>query len=922
MNEYSIEEKIKEKLLFQLNDAKLKERIDRNSIEKYYEAVCQLEKLKAGEDDSFDKKIREINLEAVIAWVETKIVISQPEPEKLINSQTHVSWLPNRRSEISWDYWECYKKLLSYEHGPAVLTRLDAVTDDILDCIKDPSTKGQWDSRGLVMGQVQSGKTLNYVGLINKAADAGYKIIVVLAGMHNNLRVQTQKRIDEGFIGKDTSNDDRPKIGVGELVEHKAPQAFTSARDDGDFVSQEASKTTHTIRGFDTPLVFVVKKNKSRLQYLRNWLLSSAERPEGHERIADIPLLIIDDEADQASIDTKREDKEVPSDEHDPSAINKQIRAILDDFDQSAYVAYTATPFANILIHDESTTKDVGLDLFPKDFIWCLEPPSNYIGPGTLFGFTSEYKEVDEEGLDLVRTFTDSTEWMPDKHDRYHDPTAVDLPNSVKEAINTFILTCATRLLREAKPHHNTMLVHVTRFIDVQEKVANQINLHLIDIRNQLLGDTGDSSARRELKELWEKDFEKTSKKIQRTDFAQKIELKIPLHTFKEVEANLELAVSRIKVKHVSSESSDVLDYPELEENETGHTYLVVGGDKLSRGLTLEGLCASYYGRPSKMYDTLMQMGRWFGYRPNYLDLCRIWTTGTIKSWYRSIALASFELMEEFKQMSREEMTPKDFGLKIRIDPKLMVTNSAKQRNGVKQLITFSGHSSGPRAFREKDRERDLRDVDELITSIKSLKSGENDSPELGQDIIFREVPEEFIREYLRKLDDRDAYPEASEFQPKVLLDYIAKRVEKGGLTSWTVVLKNGRGQETNYPIGGYTYRLTKREALKKIDGSDPVTYAIRQLASPGDEAIDLSSAELAKVKELVGEKPLSGHHYRKVKSLKKGLLVIYPVSDIDDPNQRPYTGIYFSLPNDQVRDGGEKVNYYMTNSVYQKYES
>lgn len=306
----------------------------------------------------------------------------------LEDNRDHEEWLADARSSIEWNFWNRYKKYLEVDEKlpPLVVKNIDETTEEILKRLESPARKGAWDRRGMVVGNVQSGKTSNYTGLISKAVDAGYKIVIVLAGLNNDLRSQTQKRIDKGFLGRDTKKRDSydqtsSKIGAGLLpgfVEQPVI-AVTSADANGDF-----KKTVHksvTITPGGDPIVAVVKKNVTPLNNLLNWFTGT----NNSGKIAGIPLLLIDDEADNASVDTKAAKRigitETDADvlEQDPTKINGLIRQILNCFSQSAYVGYTATPFANIFIYptdEENIDEKYGEDLYPRSFIVNLHAPS------------------------------------------------------------------------------------------------------------------------------------------------------------------------------------------------------------------------------------------------------------------------------------------------------------------------------------------------------------------------------------------------------------------------------------------------------------------------------------------------------------------------------------------------------------------
>jgi len=351
----------------------------------------------------------------------------------LSDKMGHKDWL-NASRRKDWRYWQRYRDFLESKMSVKAVDALDEATNKILELLEDPLREGRWDRRGLVVGHVQSGKTGNYTGLICKAADAGYKIIIVLAGMHNNLRSQTQIRLEEGFLGYETSakNDMVRYIGVGENGRDAEirPNCATNRSDNGDFNTKVAKHLA--ISPEQRPWLFVVKKNKTVLERLLKWIrnhVADAKDADGRPLVSGFPLLLIDDEADHASVDTGdqivNKDGTV-DDEYQPKAINSRIRKILHSFARKAYVGYTATPFANIFIDRRKTTKEEGPDLFPQSFIVNISAPSNYVGPARVFGLRS----IDGRagGLPLTREVNDQADtsgedgWMPVRHDKNHVP--------------------------------------------------------------------------------------------------------------------------------------------------------------------------------------------------------------------------------------------------------------------------------------------------------------------------------------------------------------------------------------------------------------------------------------------------------------------------------------------------------------------
>ena len=397
----------------------------------------------------------------------------------------HVPWLRQRKEAVTeWPFWNRYERYLREHVGlPTETVRnIDEVTDDILGRLEAPDRAGAWDRRGLVSGQVQSGKTANYTGLIAKALDSGYKLVVVLAGIHNSLRSQTQARIDAGILGFDTRNQLRfdqttesSRIGVGRMHGPFLPvSSFTSSRDNGDF-KLNVAKNVGVVPGGNDPIILVVKKYKSILENLYKWataLRMETDPETGRPTVRDVPLLVIDDEADHASVDTSAARQDAEAAETDPTTINRLIRKFLDTFQRSAYVGYTATPFANIFIDPDKSHREAGEDLFPRSFIINLPAPSTYIGPARVFGLIQDSTNAIDrvEPLPIVRDVNDHQLWLPDGH-KSDFTIRADIPQSLRHAIVTFLIAGATRRLRGQTSTHNSMLIHVTRFTRVQTQV-------------------------------------------------------------------------------------------------------------------------------------------------------------------------------------------------------------------------------------------------------------------------------------------------------------------------------------------------------------------------------------------------------------------------------------------------------------------
>ena len=818
----------------------------------------------------------------LIREIESQYRVRVDDYRIIEKTERKLPWLYSKKSEINWNFWSRYREYLQDEKkfAPEVLLKSDLLTDRILDSLFDPTANVQIDKRGLVVGQVQSGKTSNYTGLICKAIDAGYKLIIVLAGTHNDLRSQTQLRLDEGVLGFDTQhtrafNQNEFKIGVGKILTKTATVAhsLTSSASKGDFSKGAADSCGFN---FETrePVIAVVKKNSQILKRLEGWLKSKAG-DEGGEIISSKSLLLIDDEADNASIDTKK----IGSDT--PTAINGRIRGILGLFRKSAYVGYTATPFANIFIplNDDN--------LFPRDFIINVPPPSNYIGPERVFGFN--FQENDDnlnDVLPIVNRIQDYALFVPDKHKK-NDTLPSIAPESLKRAIRCFILTCAIRRLRGQVDVHNSMLIHVTRFQLWQNHITEIVQKELY--RYQIGIDQRDQDILDEFRRSFELDDEQYRSYLSVSEIIlnsplREIDIHVQIHSWDEVQEQLFHAVSRIVVKAIHGSSGDALEY---FDHKKGLYVIAVGGDKLSRGLTLEGLSVSYYLRASKMYDTLMQMGRWFGYRPGYVDLCRLFTSRELNEWFCHITHASEELREEFDYMAdKTGSTPEEYALKVRTHPGVLQISAAnKLRMAVTVKVSWSGRLVESYELR-KDSEAIANNLECTRRFISSLS---NNFIKKNSGYLWFDVSVKKITEYLSGV----MTPEnLKAYAPKNLIRFINAQIPNHELTDWRVALMTKKATNTSIDFQINSETLTTGCFLRRqdVNSSNEHIYYLRKshLISPDDEFIDLSPEELKAAMDLTRRKRLekkkegdplypNGEIVRnEIRDAKKPLLLIY----------------------------------------------
>lgn len=797
---------------------------------------------------------------------ESKILEGNLDHEKWLNPINGKAY--NR--DIEWKFWDDYQRYLIEEenfsrnivHGSNGISR---TVNKILAALDDPTRDGLWDRRGLIVGEVQSGKTANYIGLISKAADAGYKLIIVLAGMYNDLRAQTQQRIDQGFIGYNSKQDlnnqsANNRFGVGNYMGHLPVMYYTNGNQNGDFSKQNAEQTP-TPLNYQEPIVLVVKKNKSIMDNINNWISRYMHRKRNS--IDDVPLMIIDDECDSASVNTKRFN--VDDDQHVPTAINSGIRDILAKFDKSVYIGYTATPFANILIKRNDRHRDLGEDLFPRDFILNIPRPSNHIGPEQFFGISGDPDLNIEEsrGYPLLYTVRDGDMLLPDIKELKTNVIVPELNQSLLRAIKSFILSCAARMHRGQIKTHNSMLIHVSHYINAQRQVMVKVEEEYERLRNIILNAAQSHTLWTELQTIWEQEYMRVSQVLENDNLGE-------VNSWEEIKVHVREVVDRIDITMVNGYSKDALEYKKLQENGIFQNIIAIGGNRLARGLTLESLTISYFLRTSKMYDTLLQMGRWFGYRDNYLDLCRIYTTRGLISAYRHIALATKELKDEFDRMYEAREKPDNWGLKIRSHPDLLlVTGYGKSHWATKASITFDGALLQSRNIKinEVDCDANTELINNVFLKKYKFEKTVNDIAYINHEVSSVDVID-FVNDY--KNGPHHAW------NPKIVSQYIRKRNNLNQITDWTVAILNAKeSQQTKQVDNLGELRLTLRNGAKV---SENIVLIDKAILSPSHEGIDLKfyKNSIAKGKEDYPHN--SGAQIRHKRAQKRALLLLYPI--------------------------------------------
>jgi hypothetical protein len=861
---------------------------------------------------------------AVIADIEAREQIGIGRTTRLKDTVDHVDWYFGQRRGEGRLFYERYAGFLHQSEGwgSGLLAALDESTDAVMELLEDPHRSGSWDRRGLVLGHVQSGKTANYAGLLCKAADAGYRLLIVLAGMHNVLRLQTQLRLDRDFLGYRSTSVGSPEgftwVGVGLLDRRPRADFLTTRNANGDFNRAAADRAG--IAPESRPLLLVVKKNGRILENLNAWV-GDFLVPRGDTK--EIPLLVVDDEADQASVDTGEQDfvDGVPDPEYEPKRVNGEIRRLLKSFDKSAYVAYTATPFANVLVHDQRATDEHGADLFPRSFIINLPQPSSYVGPVEVFGIERPDRSSGAM-LDAFREVDQQREgWMPQDHDRTHVPTfdgAERIPPSLEEAIMAFVLVGAARRARGQLGRHNSMLVHVSRFKDLHRAVHSQVDEWFTGFRRKIRYSPAKVTQR--LSDLWHGDFIPSSAE----SLANGFDPRAPMPTWDEVRAQLVEVCDRIKVVVVNMDSLEPLDYEAYSD--TGLNVIAVGGDKLSRGLTLEGLSVSYFLRASRMYDSLMQMGRWFGYRPGYVDFCRLYTTDDLRLHYRHVATAAEELREQLDHMQALGETPERYGLRIQSHPLLLVTARNKMRYTNEYSVSFAGQGKIQTVFDrspvviKSNAARTAEFLDRLgapAGQARTVDLPDGSKANWSGRLVWRGVTGVDVATWLRSLHFA---PESYDVSGVRMAEYIDAQLAIGELTDWTVALAvSGKGGTMR--LGSREVRTTRRKVLDREGrATRKDRYVVGTILDPWDESIDLDPPQFVAALELTNrartEKGLdpetrpAGQAIRAVRGKgwqeagvvgdpRRGLVIVYPLDpaepaiDVDVP----IVGVVVSFP-------------------------
>ena len=769
------------------------------------------------------------------------------EPARMIVATTRRDEWLRLLDRSHWYYWPRLREYLLGAkgwHAPAVRS-LDQTTDRILGQLSLP-TLDQFDVRGLVLGYVQSGKTASYTSLLAKAADIGYRLLIVLSGIDNGLRRQTQIRLKRELVGY---KDNRPgAVHLPPLGQHW--HEFTREDIDGDF---QAGFANHAALQGSQPVLLVVKKNADVLRRLLKWL---NDAPEEVRR--KIPLLVIDDEADQASVDTRgtyqTEEDALPADYEPPTKINGLIRELLKKFQKRAYVAYTATPFANILIPHDTFDPTFENDLYPKDFIVDLPKPEGYFGAEELFGRFNPDTAENIEGLDLIRDVTS---------DDLQAHARGDLSPTLEMSLLDFVLAGAARAQRGQGEQPATMLIHVSHLVSDQSLIEAKVSQYFSELKDEWRYQR-DHGIRGRLRDRWDQEF----KPVTRSSHLDRSV------NFEALEPFIGPFFEAVQIRVINSDKGEVLDY----EREPGLKAIAIGGNRLSRGLTLEGLLISYFVRRSLTYDTLMQMGRWFGFRKGYEDLIRIFTTPELSRWFSDMAFVEFRLRSDIQVYEDQNLTPAQMGLRILEHPSMQVTSALKRRFSTPVTISQSYSLALEQTFKfPLDSPAQLAVIaDANLLAVRDLMARISlQKPTQRTDFgpFWTGIDVEEILSFLKSFRVSD---EPSGVNLPLIRAYIERQTGLQELKSWTVAIRGRKNRsdqlgEVDWGTGTPIFQMTRTRIRD--------TNSLGVITEPGDEAVGLSESAQIRMQQYMAAKDSLNRAARRARPAEEGLLILKPIS-------------------------------------------
>ncbi|WP_338438705.1 Z1 domain-containing protein [Synechococcus elongatus] len=771
-----------------------------------------------------------------IAQALSEITILKPA---VVGTRNHIEWYSGP-SEDSHN-WHSYCNYLRQKGWEETIKSIDQASTKIVSRLACPTVEGNgYRLQGLVLGYVQSGKTASMMATIAKAADEGYRIFIILAGMTDSLRIQTQNRIES------------------DLTCHRSQNWEWITRVDQDFSS--GRNQLRAPEGGN--LIMVVKKNGSILRRILKAIKGTSEIVRQNQ-----PVLIIDDECDQASVNSAK------NNEDSPTRINALIRDILNNFPRCCYLGYTATPFANLLINPDFD-EEIGRDLYPHEFIISLPRPDNYFGVEKLFGADPESADDENEGQNMIRNIPDDeTVYLRPPNRAQKDSFIPTITQTLEEALLYFLMVTAARHFRGQKEQHSSMLIHTSVYRSQHFLMQQEVDRWLQIVRSKITNNN--TALVDKMERIWDFEINQVSSE----------NFRLTPVAFSELQPYLPNVLKQVTtaVENSDAEETDRLDY-----GIPGQNYIVIGGNVLARGLTIEGLSVSYFLRTSTQYDTLMQMGRWFGYRRGYEDLPRIWMTEEMATAFRNLATVEVAIRDDIEEMWQQGLTPAEFAVRIPRIPQLQITSRNRMRNAEECSISYRGEHLQTFRF---DIDQETLDHHWLISS--ELINYALDSADIftnGKNRIFKGVSHKAILDFLRSYrfhkQQRDLHNS---------IPFIQDEIEAGqeDMKSWNiVVLGNTRkeAEDSQKKLGNLGHVTTiVRSRLKSVPIVD-----IKALLSKADITADLGDIQ-SEFKDWLSSRPqevdcwASRKRFRAMYLAKQGLrscpsLIICPIEALSRP--------------------------------------
>ncbi|MCD5991363.1 Z1 domain-containing protein [Pseudomonas sp. CDFA 553] len=701
-------------------------------------------------------------------------------------------------------HWPALKAYLTNTKGwdETAITSIDESSSEVVSLLANPKNDS-FRHRGLVVGYVQSGKTANMTAVIAKAVDAGYNLIVLLGGVTNKLRAQTQRRIENDIVKR----------------HRDLWQLYTTEEDDGDYTYPKNKQFTRPFKG-GAQLV-VMKKITSRLETFRKTILDAKGKPQTPiATLKKLKVLLIDDECDQASVNSSNSD-------YDMTRINEEIRKIIRTLPAVSYVGYTATPFANVFIDPYPHNQEELDDLYPEDFITALPRSEGYFGAREVFGtdpLDAGDETPEEAGRAMIRDVpTEKLGLLRPPRAGDKDTFYPQMTEELETAILWFLISCAIRRSRNQSDAHMTMLVHTSPYIIQHERMAALIARWIEEHKHNIVAGAGNVF----------------SKMVQVfNEETQKVSLAINVASVRSLLPYLKSALAALEIAVENGESLERLDYTKEPK-----TYIVVGGTVLARGLTLEGLSVSFFLRMSLQYDTLLQMGRWFGYRHGYEDLPRLWTTADLASNFRALSRIEEEIRDDIITYRKYNVTPSEFAVRVRAIPGMAITAASKMRHAYRSNISFEGRHIQTIRFDHQSHSKvqgNWAAASEFISEIASRYGiVSNHKRHLVRGVGFKDV-----RRFLVAYDISEHH---MDLKKNLLLGYIDSA--EHSLQAWNVgVITPAGDRRSESELGSLGHvNAGRRSQLRDNEKG----YAdIKALMSKSDILIDVDNAAVISAKD------------------------------------------------------------------------